>query len=316
MSNLQLGKLEEITDLRTVWKDEARDFTPWLARDENIEILGKTLGIDINIESTESSVGDFSADIYASIADSDEKIIIENQLEPSNHDHLGKIITYAAGKDAQYVIWIVKKAREEHKAAISWLNNYTDEKIGFFLIEIRLYKIGTSAIAPQFVPVEIPNNWAKQTKSSNNSNKKDTENQQARLNYWTSLNDNWESIPAFSKTFNKRKPSKDHWYNLSIGTKEAHIALLRLKVRNAICVQFYITDNKELYDSLFRNKDAIQRETGTIFKWNRGEDGVKASIIDIEKQVNLDDENDWKNQFKWLMETALKMKTVFKKYMN
>lgn len=316
MSNILLGKLEEISDLRSVWKDEARDFTPWLSQNENIDILGQTLGIDINVESTESAVGDFSADIYAKVNDSDEKIIIENQLEQSNHDHLGKILTYAAGKNANYVIWIVKKAREEHKAAISWLNEHTDENIGFFLVEVKLYRIGESQIAPHFVPIEIPNNWAKQNKLSNSSGKKETETHLARLNYWTALNDSWEINKDFSRIFKKRKPSTDHWYNLSIGTSEAHISLHRLQIRNSISVQFYIRDNKELFDILHSNKDAIENITGIKFNWNRGDDGVKASIIDVEKKVNLDNENDWQNQFSWFMETALKIKATFLNYIS
>ncbi|MDY6419588.1 MAG: DUF4268 domain-containing protein [Succinivibrio dextrinosolvens] len=315
MSNIFLGKLEEITDLRSVWKDEARDFTPWLSQKENIEILGQTLGIDINVESTESAVGSFSADIYAKITDSDERIIIENQLEQSNHDHLGKILTYASGKNASYVIWIVKKAREEHKAAISWLNDHTDEKIGFFLVEIKLYRIGNSQLAPQFVPVEIPNNWAKQTKTSSTTSKKDTDTQLARLNYWTALRDSWDLNSEYAKSFNKRKPSKDHWYTLSIGTSEAEILLLRLQIRNSIGVEFTIRNNKELFDNLFKYKDEIEKETGLSFDWDRNDSRLKSSIT-TEKEVDLENEKDWPNQFLWFMETSLKMKKTFSKYIS
>ena len=122
---MELGKLVEITDLREVWPHEAHDFTPWLAK--NIGELSETVGIDILIEETESSVGDFNVDIFATDADTNKRIIIENQLEDTDHDHLGKLITYASGKDADLVIWLVKKARPEHRAAIEWLNNHTEE---------------------------------------------------------------------------------------------------------------------------------------------------------------------------------------------
>lgn len=157
-----LGKLEEVQDLRSVWPNEAKDFTPWLS--SNISRLGETLGIDIDVEETESAVGDFNVDIFAVDADTGKKIIIENQLEATDHDHLGKLITYAAGKAADLVIWVVKKARDEHKAAIEWLNNHTTEDIGFILCEIKLYRIGDSAIAPSFVVIEKPNDWAKEMK--------------------------------------------------------------------------------------------------------------------------------------------------------
>lgn len=128
-----LGILEEVKDLRIVWPHEALDFTPWLSQDDNIDILADAVGLEITVNETESSVGDFNVDIFASEIGTDRKIIIENQLEDTNHDHLGKLITYASGKSADVIIWVVKRAREEHKAAIEWLNNHTDDKISFSL---------------------------------------------------------------------------------------------------------------------------------------------------------------------------------------
>lgn len=159
-----LGTLEEITDLRSVWKHEAQDFTPWLA--DNIGALGDAIGIDIEIEETESSVGDFSVDIFAKDADTGRRIVIENQLEETDHDHLGKLITYASGKSADLVVWIVRKAREEHRSAIEWLNSHTDEGIGFILCEVKLYRIGNSEPAPMFSVLERPNDWAKEMRRS------------------------------------------------------------------------------------------------------------------------------------------------------
>ena len=115
---MKLDILEEVKDLRTVWPHEALDFTPWLAEDDNIALLGDAIWIDISVDEPEASVGDFSVDISASETGTERKIIIENQLEDTNHDHLGKLITYASGKSADVIIWIVKHAREEHKAAI------------------------------------------------------------------------------------------------------------------------------------------------------------------------------------------------------
>lgn len=161
---INLGTLKEITDLRSVWSHEALNFTPWVA--ENVDLLADAVGLDITVDETESSVGDFNVDIYASETGTDRKIIIENQLEDTDHDHLGKLITYASGKDADVVIWVVKHAREEHKAAVEWLNNHTDDKIGFFLCEIKLFQIGDSDIAPSFTVVERPNDWTKEIKKT------------------------------------------------------------------------------------------------------------------------------------------------------
>lgn len=160
----QLEVLTEVQDLRKVWPHEALDFTPWLAKDENIAILGNEIGMEIAVDGTESAVGDFSVDIIATDIATGQKVIIENQLEDTNHDHLGKLITYAAGKDAQTIIWVVKHAREEHRAAIEWLNNHTDDDIGFFLCEIHLYKVGSSNPAVKFSVIEKPNDWIKSVK--------------------------------------------------------------------------------------------------------------------------------------------------------
>ena len=130
---INLGKLKEIKDLRKVWPHEALDFTPWLAEDDNFTLLADAVGLEITVDETESSVGDFNVDIYATETGTDRKIIIENQLEDTNHDHLGKLITYASGKSADIVIWVVKRAREEHRSAIEWLNNHTDENIASVL---------------------------------------------------------------------------------------------------------------------------------------------------------------------------------------
>lgn len=139
---MKLGKLEKVKDLRSVWQNEASNFTKWLAEEENLNTLGDEIGIEIELISTEAKTGSFSADILAVEANTDNKIIIENQLEQTDHDHLGKIITYASGHDAKTIIWIVKEAREEHRQAIDWLNEHTDEEINIFLCKIELWKIG------------------------------------------------------------------------------------------------------------------------------------------------------------------------------
>ena len=216
---INLGTLKEITDLRSVWPHEALNFTPWVA--ENVDLLADAVGLDITVDETESSVGDFNVDIYASETGTDRKIIIENQLEDTDHDHLGKLITYASGKGADVVIWVVKHAREEHKAAIEWLNNHTDDKIGFFLCEIKLFQIGNSDIAPSFTVVERPNDWTKEIKKTTAANS----TQQQRLEYWQAFNDYAFQNTEFAKVFNKRKPTTDHWMDFSIGSSACHIGV-------------------------------------------------------------------------------------------
>ena len=306
----QLGILEEITDLRQVWPKEAADFTPWLAEEENIAILADMVGMDITVNETESSVGDFNVDIFASETGTDRKIIIENQLEDTDHDHLGKLITYAAGKSADVIIWIVKNAREEHRAAIEWLNNFTDDRIGFFLCEIKLYQIGNSNPAVKFEIIEKPNDWAKEVKKNDSA----TQTQWQRYNYWVAFEDFAFQDAQFSKEFNRRKPSFDHWMNFSVGASGCHIAVSQIQKRNELDVELYISDDKDLFHVLYSHKDDIETEAGLKFDWRELPER-KASRIIIEKKVALDNKAEWDKQFAWLMDVMLKMKKAFKRYL-
>jgi hypothetical protein len=133
---ISLSKLNKM-ELRDVWGVEP-DFTSWLAQQENLDLLGEEIGVEIKPIRTEASVGAFKVDILGEEESSGRKIIIENQLEDTNHDHLGKIITYASGYDAEIIIWVVRDVREEHQRAVEWLNEHSDEKTGYFLIKVEL----------------------------------------------------------------------------------------------------------------------------------------------------------------------------------
>lgn len=305
---INLSKLEEIKDLRTIWPHEALDFTPWLAQDDNITILADAIGLDITIDETESSVGDFNVDIFASETGTDRRIIIENQLEDTNHDHLGKLITYASGKSADVIIWVVKHVREEHKAAIEWLNNHTDDKIGFFLCEIKLYRIGNSDPAVKFEVIEKPNDWAKEIKKNDSAN----ETQQQRYEYWVAFQDYAFQNVQFSKNFNRRKPSLDHWMNFSIGSSDCHITVSQIQKRDELDVELYISEDKDLFHALLQNKEIIENETGLVFDWRELPER-KASRIVLEKNVSFANKDEWTQQFDWLIDVMLKMKNVFKK---
>ena len=305
-----LGKLREIQDLRKVWPHEAQSFTPWLAEEDNLALLANTVGLEITLNETESSVGDFNVDIYASETGTDRKIIIENQLEDTNHDHLGKLITYASGKSADIIIWVVKRAREEHRAAIEWLNNHTDENISFFLVEIKLYQIGNSDIAVKFEVVEKPNDWTKEIKRITNN----SPTQQARYDYWVAFNDYAFRNAAFSKQFNKRKASTDHWMTFSIGSSACQICISQIRKNNRAIVEWNISDDKSLYRKFYSNKAAIESEIGVSLEWNELPE-KKASRILAYKTVDFNNKDNWPEQFDWIMDMAIKMKKVSKKYL-
>lgn len=306
-----LSRLEEIRDLRTVWPHEALDFTPWLSQDDNIGLLADAVGLDITVDETESAVGDFNVDIFAAETGTGRRIIIENQLGDTDHDHLGKLITYASGKSADVIIWVVKHAREEHKAAIEWLNSRTDEQIGFFLCEIKLYRIGNSEPAVKFEVVEKPNDWAKEVRK----NEASSETKQLRYEYWAAFQDHAFQDPAFAREFRRRKPSMDHWLNYSIGSSDCVLSVSQLRNRNEVNVALYIPDNKALYEFLYERKTQIEKVAELPLSWYRLPER-KASKIIVERSAALDDRGKWNEQFDWLMATMLQMKKAFRKHLS
>lgn len=307
---INLSKLEEIKNLRKVWNNEARDFTPWLAEDENIELLGDAIGIEITDCETESKIGDFNVDIYAKENNTGRKIIIENQLEDTNHKHLGQIITYASGKNAEIVIWIVKHVREDHKKAIEWLNEHTDENIGFFLCEIKLFKIGDSEMAPKFEVIEKPNDWAKEIKKNDSL----TATQQQRQDFWAEFNDYAFKNKEFAREFNPRKPSTDHWLNFAIGSSSCHLDIQQQTKKREVICELYITDDKKLFKQFHDNKDDIEEIAGLKFEWKELP-AKKASKILIRKpHTDLNNRDCWEDSFDWAMDKMLRMKKAFRKY--
>jgi len=217
-----LSKLNKV-ELREVWGHEATDFTNWLSQNENLSALGEEIGIDIKLIKTEASVGKFSVDILAEEESSGKKIIIENQLEDTNHDHLGKIITYASGYDAEIIIWIVRDVCDEHQKAIDWLNEHTDENINFFLIKIELWQIENSNPAPKFEIVASPNEWAKTIKNIyNNEELTDTKLQQ--LEFWNKFK---SYVQENDTRIRLQTPRPQHWYDVSMEVLKL-ISLLQL----------------------------------------------------------------------------------------
>ena len=302
---MKLGKLEKVKDLRSVWKHEATDFTTWLSDEENLKILGEEIGIDIELLSTEAKTGSFSTDILAVEANTTNKIIIENQLEATNHDHLGKIITYASGHDAKTIIWIVKEAREEHRQAIDWLNEHTDEEINIFLCKIELWKIGNSEIAPKFQIVSSPNNWSKTVKRSLDNEMSATA--MLQYDYWTKVKD---EIDKNYPMFNSRKPRGQHWYDIAIGSSLANISLHVIARTNEIKVVLWISDSKELFDYLYNTKDEIESQLGYELEWISSENNKSSSIV-IVKNTDVHDESRWDENIKWHLTKASEFYDAF-----
>jgi hypothetical protein len=306
---MAIGKLEEV-DIRELWKHEQYDFSEWLSKKENIENLNEILGLTLVDISKETYVGSYRCDLFARDEATGTKVIIENQLEISNHDHLGKIITYASGLDAKVVVWIVTKAREEHRSAIEWLNNNTNSNVNFFLIEIHAYKIGNSDKAPMFKVVEQPNDFIKNNKSSNNDESMN-KSQSQRIEFWSQFND---VVIERGKPFNTRKPTTDHWYNIAIGTSEAHIDITLVNKDSLIGVELYITNNKELFDKLYERKEDIESDLGFKLDWRRSDNSKASRIVYRIKGLNFDDHSNYNELMNKTIDLAVLMRDTFKKY--
>lgn len=178
---VDIGRVKNISP-REAWKHEAHDFTPWLF--ENLDQLGEVIGLTLEPEDTEVSVDSFYADIIAKDAVADRLVLIENQLEPTDHKHLGQILTYLAGLEAEIVVWIASEFREPHLSAINWLNNHTDGRFGFFAVRLRVVSIAKSPLAPIFDVLERPNHWNKQMQRVRDSTEEASKFAPTRRAFW------------------------------------------------------------------------------------------------------------------------------------
>lgn len=307
---MKLERIKKI-DLRKTWKHEASDFTNWLAEKENLDLLSKELDLELSLTETEASVGRFNVDIVAEDIISNKKVIIENQLEMTDHSHLGQIITYASGIEANTVIWVVKEAREEHRQAIDWLNENTTEDLDFFLIKIEVWQIGNSPYAPKFDIISQPNDWSKTVKQSVSGNKI-TETKIKQKEFWDKFREYAENKGA---KISMRKTNPRHWYNLSIGSSDAYLSLTLNSFDNVIRTELYIPKNKDKYYQLEKNRDKIEKEIGTKLIW-MDLDGKLASRIKIEKDGNIDEEDRWEEFFDWLLEWSEKFQKTFIKQLK
>ena len=214
MSSLGLGRLTKV-DIREIWKNEAADFTPWLAEPDNIKLLGDTVGMELEVEAVEKDVGRFFADILCKDTASDRFVVIENQIEATDHDHLGKTITYAAGLQATAMVWIAKRFADEHRAALDWLNEITGADVAFFGLEIEAWRIGDSAAAPKFNVICRPNDFTISTPAPGTL----SETRQAQLDFWLAFKD----FMGQSSQVKCAKPSPNNWLNHPIGRSGVHM---------------------------------------------------------------------------------------------
>ena len=302
----ELARLERV-DLRTVWTTEAQDFTPWLAQPENLAVLSEALNMELETEGQEERVGPFRADILCRDMQDDSWVLIENQLERTDHNHLGQLLTYAAGLQTVTIIWVAQTFTDEHRAALDWLNEITDERFRFFGLEIELWRIADSPAAPKFNIVSRPNDWASATQSVAAGGISASGSLHPR--FWTRFREYLKEIDSPLKP-----PTSTNKPYISYGIRKGgfSIGAYRSTLYKRTWVDLRITapDRIAYFGLLMEMKDDIESEIGRPLDW-REDPGLKASHIRSAHDTDPTDEADWNRQMKWLDETLQAFFRVF-----
>jgi hypothetical protein len=315
MSTKTLGRLQKV-ELREAWSSESSDFTPWLAQEENLKQLGDAIGIDLELASQEKEVGPFRADILCKDTANDTWVLIENQLERTDHSHLGQLLTYAAGLNAVSVVWIAEHFTEEHRATLDWLNERTDENINLFGLEIELWRIGDSPIAPKFNIISQPNDWARTVQQAAAGSGEVSAHKQLQLKFWTAFKQYMEEKGSFIRC---QKPSPHHWMNHAIGRSGVHLTSIvslwnsETSVKGPeIRAELYLDgpNAKQEFAALVKQKGSIEAALGFPLTWHNPE--TKAACRLYTRQ-NADFLNEalWQQYFEWLRQRLETMHKVF-----
>jgi len=305
MPKQKLGKKEYI-QVSEVFDKENKDFTPWL--NENLELLSEALNLEIINSTSEEDVGDFSCDIFAEEAGSGRKVIIENQYGKTDHDHLGKVFTYAAGKEAAIVIWLAEKFRPEHSRTLEWLNEKVDNsELSFFAVEFRLIRVDNSAPAPDFDVVVQPNEWQQRIKNQGRSTNPSGDNY---LDFFSMLTDKYSEM---NPEWRRVRPSSRSSLGFGAG-KGGLYYMWAFRSQNRVSVELYFdtpdrAKNKKLFDEIASMKDKIAKDIKGL-SWERLDD-KKASRIAIYKDIGHNIRSLPKEEYPQVVEWAASTMTKY-----
>lgn len=312
MTQQPLGRLQHV-ELREIWASEATEFTPWLARPENLAILGETLVIDLELEAQERAVGPFRADILCKDIGSGDWVLVENQLERTDHTHLGQLLTYASGLQAVTIVWIAAQFTEEHRATLDWLNKITDESFRFFGLEVELWRIGDSPAAPKFNIVSKPNDWSRSVSRAARAIDDDelSATRTMQREYWIAFQSVVDAMGG--PVTGNRKPRPSSWMNYAIGRSGFRLAAVMLRQKSQIRAELYIAgdDAKAFIHMLKEQKDTIERELGYPLEWEELPTRRDSRVGAYLDNVNPEDREDWPRQHQWLAEKLNDLHRVF-----
>lgn len=302
---MDLSRIEKV-DIRSQWANEEYDFTPWLAQEGNIQILADEIGIDIEVEDTEVFIGSYKADVVARDGEG-RKIIIENQLSKTDHKHLGQILTYASGVDAKIIIWVCTAVTDEHRQAIDWLNEISNEDVAFFACEIELWRIDDSKAAPVFKTKSSPNDWFKSVKNAIPV-KALSETKQLHLKFWNAFK---EYMDDAGTDLRMRNPWPRNWYPITIGRSKFQITLTNNTQTNRLGCEIYIRGKqaKKAFSLLYTDKAEIENQIGQL-DWQELPEGQDCRIVNY-KKFDVKEESSWSEIFAWMKERSESLYKVF-----
>ena len=306
---MKLGKIQQV-DLREVWPNEATSFTPWL--EENPEELGEVLGLDLEFV-REKPVGKFSLDLFGTDLNTNRKVIVENQLETSNHNHLGQLLTYAGGVEPSVIVWVAKSIRQEHRAALEWLNSVTDSETMFFGVEVKAIKIGDSEPAPMLDLVVEPNSWVKEVRSSSGGNF-ESEKSKAYGDFWRTL---IEEVSGELPEFASRKPWNRGW--LPVGQGLSGVRLTLVFYAQGLRTEFYFGSsdqrlNQSRFDAVLALREPIESAIGQPLEWEALEGRKACRIALYGPDGDITESERWADYRTWFTDSYKLFKEVSSKY--
>lgn len=293
-----MGRLEPLK-IRDYWTDEARHFTPWLAQEENLSLLGEAIEMNLELIGIEQPVGPFKADIVA--RDGERVVIVENQLDATDHKHLGQLMVYAAGRSAQVVVWIARQVTDEYRKVIDWLNEETT--VAFYALEVELWRIGDSLPAPKFNIVCEPNELTRPVTGIGEV----TEGKLLQLDFWKAF---IEHAEARGTTFTMPKPKPQHWFDLRLGTSRAHVSLTAL-LKGRVGCELYIGHSQadEIFEALHAERETIEAQLGEL-EWQPLPESKSCRIARY-READMEDRETWPELFRWMLEEAEQFRKAF-----
>ena len=311
MTTQDLAKIERV-ELREAWPNEAQNFTPWLA--ENIAELGEALGMDLELQQVEAPVGGYSLDILATDLNSNRPVIIENQLEATDHTHLGQLLTYAAGFDAGVIVWVTREFRDEHRQALDWLNQRTGEDTQFFGVAVELWRIAGSPPAPNFRLAAAPNEWRKRSLAATNSPPKTrSERGEKYREFFQPLIDELREKHKFTSA---KVAQPQSWYSFSGGYGQRLSYGACFTGQKQARVELYIDNgsaewNLNLFERLEERITEIESNLGHKLDWQRLED-KRACRIALDRPGWIYDPDETLTVIRdWMVANLLEFKKVF-----